>query len=133
MDSDPTAPDRAWKNRTLVREPDVHRMRRMWGTLLGIVLAIAPAGLYLLQQHECLKRTIAVNRLRAEHDRLLEEKRRLQVERATLQSLNGIERWASTDRGLVRPSSDRVVVVESSLPPRDLVARVPGSEVDPSR
>ena len=118
-------PGQGWQNMTPARERDDRRVRWLWRMVIGLVLAFAPGGGYLLQQNECLKLSYAVEGLRIERDELLEEERRLTVERSGLESLAGIRAWAIRD-GLA-PAEDRVVVVgEPPLTaPEELVARTP--------
>jgi hypothetical protein len=109
---------RRWVNRDVAREVDRERVRRLWGAILGLVLAAAPFAAYLFEQNECLRRSYEVSGLRAEHDRLVEAERRLRMERATLESFEAIERWALDRRGLVHPSPEQIVVVRRA-PPAD--------------
>jgi cell division protein FtsL len=78
-----------------------------------MVVAVIPAGAYLFHQNECLELSYRVNALAREHQRLLEDERRLRVERARLESLERIERWARREHGLIRPDDDDVLVVGS--------------------
>jgi len=113
-----------WRNQPLVRERDEHRTRRLWRTLLAISVAIAPAGAYLLQQHECLELSYALSEVRQEQTQLEELERRLRLEKAGLESLPGIERWAVEQRGLVRLKTGKVVVVRRAVTAQDdLIAR----------
>jgi cell division protein FtsL len=49
--------------------------------------------------------------LRQQREQLLEQERRLRMERAARESLEKIEAWALRQRGLVHPSPEHVVVV----------------------
>jgi cell division protein FtsL len=109
-----TAPERRWRNRPLVREPDHRRIFWLWTMLAAMVIAALPSGAYLFHQNRCLEVSYQVSALAAEHQRLLEQERRLRVERAALESLEPIERWARKHRGLVRPAAGDVVVVGSA-------------------
>ncbi len=115
--------DRRWVNRPLVRERDELRVRSLWRMLLGIVVALAPAGAYLLQQNECLKLTYSVNEIHAEQERLVEQEQRLKSRRAALEALPGIERWAALRGGLVRPEPGQLIVMgPAAAGPGNLVA-----------
>ena len=105
--------ERRWRNRPLVRERDHRRIFWLWSMLAAMALAALPSGAYLYHQNQCLEISYQVGAVAEERDRLLEEERRLRVERARLESLARIERWALRDRGLVRPEIDDVVVVEA--------------------
>jgi cell division protein FtsL len=104
--------ERRWRNHPLVRERDHRRIFWLWSMLAAMVIAALPAGAYLYHQNRCLEVSYEVSAVAEERERLLEEERRLRVERARLESLGGIERWALRERGLVRPDTDDVVVVE---------------------
>ncbi|HKQ62739.1 MAG TPA: hypothetical protein VJS92_15720 [Candidatus Polarisedimenticolaceae bacterium] len=103
--------ERGWKNHPLERERDQVRVRGLWRLLLGMLVAAAPAAVYLLEQNECLKAAYGLSAVKTEHEQLLEQERSLQLERARLQSLPSIERWALADGGLVSPQPEQVVMV----------------------
>lgn len=102
---------RRWTNRAVAREVDRERARWLWGLLLAGLLAAAPFAAYMLEQNECVRLSYEASSLRIEHDRLLEEQRRLRVRRASLESLESIEAWALRRHGMTRPVADQVVVV----------------------
>jgi cell division protein FtsL len=106
--------DRRWQNRAVHREVDAKQVRRMWKLVLAILVAFTPTAAYLVQINESVKVDYQVSRLRAEAERLREQKRRLHLERARLQSLARIEDWATRGRGLVRPGPHRVMVVRGT-------------------
>jgi hypothetical protein len=107
---------RQWRNRPVLREIDSHRVRRLWRVALAIAMALTPWTVYLLQQNERLKIVYEVNALRSEMVRLQEEERRLNVERARLESLAPIERWAVRSHGLTRPGAELVFVAGDGEP-----------------
>jgi cell division protein FtsL len=121
---------RRWKNAAVVRETDRRRVRHLWSWLLGIVLALAPTVVYLLQQMRYVESRYHIESLRADRERLAEERRRLQVERASLQALRNVEARAARELGLVHPPEERVVVLTPRVPaPDGMMARdtdVPG-------
>lgn len=125
---------RRWRNQPLEREPDVQRTRTLWRALLALVIAALPAGIYLLQQNECLKLTYAVSELRAQQSELAEEERRLVSRHAGLESLTRVEDWAENN-GLERPQPGSVRVLRDGVRgPADgsqtvAVARAPGGYV----
>lgn len=126
--------DRRWKNQALVRERDERRIRLLWRSLAGIVIALAPVAAYLFEQNRCLLWTYEMSGLRAEQETLIERERDLKTQRARLDSLPQIESWASSRTGLTRPDAAHVIVVG---PPRpitdDLVAGVPTAESPSAR
>ena len=132
METRDTQNDRRWKNRSVVRELDGARARWLWLMVVGIALASAPAGAWLVCQNSCLKLSYELNTMRDAHELLLEQERRLRYERARLASLARIETWARKERGLVEPRAGEVVVIRPAA--RDagaLVARTPGHGNDP--
>jgi hypothetical protein len=58
-----------------------------------------------------------------ERERLLEENRKLRLEKATLQNLRRVENIATRELGLQSPPAPRVVVIERARPP------LPGSQM----
>jgi hypothetical protein len=104
-----------WRNQPIEREPDVLRTRALWRALLAIVIAMAPAGIYLYQQNECLKLTYGVSSMREEQRELADQERRLTGRHASLESLQTIEEWA-TGQGLNRPPAVDVVVLQDPMP-----------------
>ena len=105
---------RRWRNQALEREPDVQRTRALWRALLALVVAALPAGIYLLQQNECLKLTYAVSELRAQQSELAEEERRLVSRHAGLEALTRVEDWAENN-GLERPQPGSVRVLRDGV------------------
>lgn len=121
---------RAWSNHALVRELDTQRKRWGWRVLLVVALTCAPIPIYLVQQNECLSVRYDLNRVLAEREQLVKEEHRLRIERARLESLLEIERWAEERAGLVRPAAENVVVVRKLEPGHgDLLARAPDEEI----
>lgn len=100
-----------WCNRPLVRETDERRLRSLWRTLLALLLAIAPTAVYLVHRNECIKLSYQVRELQDARTVLIEEEQRLRAERAQLESLAEIERWALRDGGLRHPAAEEVIVV----------------------
>jgi hypothetical protein len=100
----------------VLREIDRYRVRRLWRVVLAIAMALTPWTVYLLQQNERLKIVYEVNALRSELARLQKEERRLNVQRARLESLAPIETWALRRHGLDRPDNEHVFVVRDARP-----------------
>jgi len=108
----PHAVDRRWQNRPLILEQDTRLVRWLWIMLLAIVIALAPGGVYMLLQSQCLELAYEISDLRSESERLIEEQRRLTVQRARLESLPKIEAWANRRKGLDQPPPEKVVVLQ---------------------
>ena len=119
-------PARGWRNTQVWREPDLPRTRRIWTVLLGVVTALVPLALSLVQQMEHVQLRYRIEEARAEHDRLLEMERRLRARVATLEAPERVEVRAVDELGLVLPASTRRVVVSMPAPGRgSLMARAP--------
>ena len=102
---------RRWSNQTVAQEVDRDRTRWLWGLLAALFLASAPFAAYILEQNECLRLSYEASALRQHRELLVEQERRLRMQRAALQSLDEIEAWAVRRHGLVHPSPEQVIVV----------------------
>ena len=117
--------NRRWKNRTLVRERDVQRARRLWITLALFLVALAPAGIYLYEQNTCLQLSYEIRSIDRQSEHLDELERRLEVRHASVASMQSIERWAER-KNLERPAQEEIVVVPyEELVENTMLAGVP--------
>ena len=115
---------RQWSNRDVRREVDRYRALWLWGLLLGLVTAAAPAAVHLHHQNRCLQLSYEINALQDERKELQEQHRRLSARRAALESPATIEEWGLERHGMVHPLPEQVVVVRQTVPQRtDLLAR----------
>ncbi|HLA76506.1 MAG TPA: cell division protein FtsL [Vicinamibacteria bacterium] len=119
-----TLTPRAIDNSQIVRERDPRSNRDLW---LLLVLVAAMVGAFVLYAWPSVKlRQTAQARaqMSRERERLLEENRKLRLEKASLENLRRIESIAVKDLGLLAPAPDQVVVVERprSLPEGSQVA-----------
>lgn len=104
-----------WKNLPPERETDKHRLLVLWASLLGIAFAaLAPGTVYLLYRMAHTDARYRIEELRQEQQRLVEEERRLTVERSTLEALDDVDRHAATKLGLVRPRRQHIVGVRDA-------------------
>jgi cell division protein FtsL len=116
-------------NSQVVREVDPRASRDLWW-LLVVVMALAGAfGLYAWPHLEIRETSRAQERLSRERDRLLEENRKLRLEKASYENLRRVEAIATRELGLQPPPLERLVVVEKprTPPPAGQVARDLGS------
>ena len=121
-----SAPRPQWRNRTVLREIDDRRVRRLARVVLAMAVAAAPTAVYLVQQNECLKIRYEVNDLREQREELLQEERRLSLEQASLESLSDVEDWARRKHGMIQPGAGNVVILPAPEPEAgDLVASAP--------
>jgi cell division protein FtsL len=110
---------KAIDNSQVVREVDPRSSRDLW--LLGLLAAALVGGLvlYAWPSLELRQTTLAREQMSKERERLLEENRKLRLEKAALENLRRVETIARRDLGLVTPAPDKLVVVEK---PRDVPA-----------
>jgi len=100
-------------NSRVVREVDPRANRDLW-LLLALVAALVGGILLYAWPHLQLRRTgIAAEQASRERDRLVEENRKLRLEKAALENLRRVEAIATRDLGLAVPPPDRQVVVEA--------------------
>ena len=117
-------------NSQVIREVDPRASRELWWLiLLGAVLVLGGV-LYAwphLQLREAGKEAQELSR---EKERLLEENRKLRLEKAVLENLRRVETIATRDLGLRIPAPENTVVVEIEAPalPTGRVARAPEGE-----
>jgi cell division protein FtsL len=117
-------------NSQVIREVDPRASRDLWWLiLLGAVLVLGGV-LYAwphLQLREAGKEAQELSR---EKERLLEENRKLRLEKAVLENLRRVETIATRDLGLRTPAPENTVIVEIETPsvPTGRVARAPEAE-----
>jgi len=103
---------KAIDNSQVVREVDPRSSRDLW---LLVLLAAALVGglvLYAWPSLEIRQTTLAREQMSKERERLLEENRKLRLEKAALENLRRVETIARRDLGLVTPPPEKLVVVE---------------------
>jgi hypothetical protein len=115
---------RGWRNRPLVREPDVPATRSLWRVLGALTIALSPLGIYLVLQNQYLEQLYELSAVRAEQEALRKEEEQLRVERTRLESYARIESWALETRGLVSPSPDHVIVLPVDELPSERLSTV---------
>jgi cell division protein FtsL len=110
---------KAIDNSQIVREVDPRSSRDLW--LLGLLAAALVGGLvlYAWPSLGIRQTTLAWDQMSKERERLLEENRKLRLEKASLENLRRVETIARRDLGLVTPAPEKLVVVEK---PREVPA-----------
>jgi cell division protein FtsL len=117
-------------NSRVVREKDPRTNRDLWWLL--VLMGVLVGGILLYAwPHLQLRRTgIASEQASRERDRLVEENRKLRLEKAALENLKRVEVIATRSLGLVPPPIEKQVVVEThALLPAD--ARLASGKVTP--
>ena len=99
-------------NSRVVRQVDPRSRGEIWLLIVLVTLLAAGLGLYAWPALEIGRSRQESVQLYRQKEKLLEQKRKLQLERAALENLNRIETIASRDLGLAPPLAEQSVVVE---------------------
>ena len=111
-------------NSGVVRQVDPRSRREILLLILLVAVVAAFLGLYAWPALEIRRAGQAGVDLDREKERLVEENRKLRLEKAALENLRRVEDVAGKELGLVAPPPERsiVVEVEKPLPPGQKVA-----------
>jgi cell division protein FtsL len=101
----------------VVRERDPRAGRELWLLLAVVTALVASLVLYAWPSLELRQAGQARARMQREKERLIEESRKLRLERSTLENLRRVEAIATRELGLVAPPPESVVVVEKAAAP----------------
>lgn len=128
---------KAIDNSKVVREVDPRSSRDLWWLVAVVATLVAGLVLYAWPHLQVREVDGARVRMSRERDMLVEENRKLHLEKASLQNLRRIEQIAIRDLGLRPPPAESLVVVErpAPLPDRALLAGgppVPASGAPPA-
>ncbi len=107
---------KAVDNSRVVRQVDPRSRKEIWLLILLVTLLAGGLGLYAWPALEIRRAGQQSVSLYREKEKLLEEKRKLQLEKASLENLRRIETIAARDLGLKPPAPGQSVVVEVSRP-----------------
>ncbi len=102
-------------NSGVVREVDPRARREIVLLILLVAVLAAGLGLYAWPALEIRRAGQAGALLDSEKERLLEENRKLRLEKASLENLRRVEAIATQD-GLAPPAPERTVVIEVERP-----------------
>jgi cell division protein FtsL len=103
-------------NSQVIREVDPRSSRELMGLiLLGAVLVLGGV-LYAWPHLQLREAGKEAQELSQEKERLLEENRKLRLERATLENLRRVEAIASRELGLLPPAPEDTIVIELPAP-----------------
>jgi cell division protein FtsL len=111
-------------NSRVVRQVDPRTRREIWWLILLVAVLAVAAGLYAWPALEIRRASQDAVELDRERERLLEENRKLNLEKSSLENLSRVETIATRDLGLTTPTSEQSIVVEvpPALPPGALIA-----------
>ena len=110
-------------NSRVVRQVDPRSRREILLLILLVSVLAAGLGLYAWPALEIRRAGPAGAQLDREKQRLVEENRKLRLEKAALENLGRVEAIAAKELGLKAPLPERSVVVEVEKP------KAPGSTV----
>jgi len=112
-------------NSRVVRQIDRRARSEVWLVILLLTLLAGGLGLYAWPALEIRRVSQESVRLYREKERLLEQKRKLQLERAALENLRRVEAIAARDLALQPPRPERSVVIEvpRPVPSGNVIAR----------
>jgi len=122
---------KAVDNSQVVREVDPRASREIWWLILLTAVLVGGLVLYAwphLQLRQTATETVELGKAR---ERLIEENRKLRLEKAALENLRRVETIAVRDLGLAPPPPERSIVVETPRPPAPGM-RVAGAKVSPA-
>jgi cell division protein FtsL len=100
-------------NSRVVRQVDPRSRREIWLLILLVAVLAAGLGLYAWPALEIRRAGQAGALLDRERERLVEENRKLRLEKAALGNLRRVEAIAGRDLGLVAPAPERSFVIEA--------------------
>ena len=103
---------KAIDNSHVVRERDPRTSRDLWTLVMVAAALVAGLVLYAWPNLQLRQTATAKEELSRERDRLLEENRKLRLEKAALEDLRRVEVIATRELGLRRPPAEVVTVVE---------------------
>ena len=106
-------------NSRVVRQVDPRSRRELLLLILLVSVLAAGLGLYAWPALEIRRAGQAGAQLDREKQRLIEENRKLRLEKAALENLRRVEAIATRELGMATPAPERVIVVERPEPPPD--------------
>jgi cell division protein FtsL len=110
-------------NSNVIREVDPRASRDLWWLLVLVMTLVGGLVLYAWPHLQIRETSRAQDRMSRQRERLLEENRKLRLEKASLENLRRVESIATRELGLSSPPAARVVVIERPRTP------VPGAQL----
>lgn len=118
-------------NSQIVREQDPRSLRELLFMAALVSALVVGLVLYAWPHLQVRQTGMASERLNREKERLIEQNRKLRLEKAALENLRRVEAIAAKQLGMQEPRPERVIVVERKEPlPDD--ARVARSDPAPA-
>jgi cell division protein FtsL len=110
-------------NSQVVREVDPRASRDLWWLAVLVLTLVGGLVLYAWPHLQIRETSRAQDRMSRQRERLLEENRKLRLEKASLENLRRVETIATRELGMQSPPAARVVVIERARKP------VPGAQL----
>jgi cell division protein FtsL len=110
-------------NSKVIREVDPRASRDLWWLAVLVLTLVGGLVLYAWPHLQIRETSRAQDRMSRQRERLLEENRKLRLEKASLENLRRVESIATRELGLSPPPAARVVVIERARTP------VPGAQL----
>jgi cell division protein FtsL len=104
-------------NSQVVRERDPRSSRDLWVLLLVVAALVGGLVLYAWPSLQIHQAGLTAQQMARERGRLVEENRKLRLEKASLEDLRRVETIAIRQLRLVTPPPERVVVTEPAAAP----------------
>ena len=104
-------------NSGIVREVDPRTSRDLVALLLLVGILVGGLVLYAWPHFQMRQTAMATEQMQRERDRLVEENRKLRLEKASLENLARVQFIAEKHLGLTTPDADHLVVVEAPQAP----------------
>lgn len=114
-------------NSQIVREVDPRSFRDLLSLLVLVAALVVGLVLYAWPHLQIRQTGMATERLNREKERLIEQGRKLRLEKAALENLRRVESIATRELGMATPPPERVIVVERPESP-PLAARLASGE-----
>jgi cell division protein FtsL len=103
---------RAATNSRVVREVDPRASRNLWLVLALVAGVVGGMVLYAWPRVQALHLDTQTQQHEAQKERLVEQNRKLRLEKAAYEGLERVHETAARDLGLAEPAPDRLYVIE---------------------
>lgn len=123
---------KAIDNSQVVREVDPRSSRDLWWLLVLVAAMVGGLVLYAWPHLQVREVDRLSQELSRERERLVEENRKLRLEKASLENLRRVEAIATRDLGLRSPAPENLVVVERPAPMAEGAVVAGGPQVVPA-
>jgi cell division protein FtsL len=101
---------RAIDNSHVVREMDPRASRNLWLLLALVGGLVAGMALYAWPRLQAHQIDVASEQMQRQRERLVEQNRKLRLEKASLENLGRVEAIAASELGLATPAPEQIFV-----------------------